>query len=387
MGIRKYFAGLVLTVMVGLSGSAAATEFDAAMTAYNTGDYSSALSDFRILAKQGHAGAQYWIGVMYNKGRGVEVDIPEAIRWYRMAAAQDYVDAIYNLSWIYGKGAGVPIDMAKVVKWTRKAADLGDAESLYSMGVFHVQGNGVPVDLKKAEYYFRKATDQNYAYAVDGLGGLYDKNPRIFDEETVAWFRNRAESGNVGVQYLLAYLILEDKRFGAGPAESVEWFRRAALQGHAGAQGMLGIFYFQGRGIEKNIGEAVKWLTAAADAGDKHSPTYLAFVNAYGLNGPIDLEKVFRLLSLSAKRGSRLAHMPLARMYYHGDGVNKDLVQAYKWFLIAERGQLNTLPRKMTFKDMTFPGDPIPDMSKHLTSEQIAKAERLAGSWRPSPTE
>ena len=53
-------------------------------TAYNRGDYATALKELRPLAEQGHAGAQYFIGYMYYKGQGVVQNGAEAVKWLRM---------------------------------------------------------------------------------------------------------------------------------------------------------------------------------------------------------------------------------------------------------------------------------------------------------------
>ena len=41
-----------------------------------------------LAADQGHALAQYAVGWLYERGRGVPEDDAEAVRWYRLAADQ-----------------------------------------------------------------------------------------------------------------------------------------------------------------------------------------------------------------------------------------------------------------------------------------------------------
>ena len=41
---------------------------------------------YRKAADQGFAGAQYQIGLLYEKGRGVQQDIAQARTWYQKAA-------------------------------------------------------------------------------------------------------------------------------------------------------------------------------------------------------------------------------------------------------------------------------------------------------------
>ena len=47
------------------------------------GDLATALREWRPLAEQGDAKAQYNLGVMYDNGKGVTQDYKEAVKWYR----------------------------------------------------------------------------------------------------------------------------------------------------------------------------------------------------------------------------------------------------------------------------------------------------------------
>ena len=77
---------------------ATAADFDAALTAYDRGDYAAALAELRPLAEQGDATAKNSLGVMYDEGHGVPQDYAEAMTWYRKAAEQGYTSAQYNLA-------------------------------------------------------------------------------------------------------------------------------------------------------------------------------------------------------------------------------------------------------------------------------------------------
>ena len=52
--------------------------FNEGWTAYNRGDYATAMREWRQLAEQGYASAQYNLGLMYRQGRGVPQDYTEA---------------------------------------------------------------------------------------------------------------------------------------------------------------------------------------------------------------------------------------------------------------------------------------------------------------------
>lgn len=63
------------------------------LEAFEKKDYAAALREWRPLADQGHAEAQFRLGRMHEKGWGVAKDHEEALRWYRMAAEQGHEQA------------------------------------------------------------------------------------------------------------------------------------------------------------------------------------------------------------------------------------------------------------------------------------------------------
>ncbi len=82
----------------------------------------TALREWRPLAEQGNANAQFFLGVMYDKGQGVRQDLREAARWFRKAAEQGVAEAQSNLGFMYGYGEGVPQDYAQAYMWYDLAA-------------------------------------------------------------------------------------------------------------------------------------------------------------------------------------------------------------------------------------------------------------------------
>ena len=135
---------------------------DKGVAAYDRGDYAAALREWRPLAKQGNANAQYNLGIMYNNGRGVPQDFAEAVKWYRKAAEQGMAEAQVNLGvmYMYYNGHGVPQDLAEAVKWNRKAAEQGDAGAQYNLGVMYDNGQGVPQDYAQAHMWFNFAASR-----------------------------------------------------------------------------------------------------------------------------------------------------------------------------------------------------------------------------------
>ena len=70
----------------------------------------TAFAGFIKLAEQGHASAQYNLGVMYAKSQGAPKDEQQAVTWFRKAAEQGDGPAQFNLGVMYALGQGVPKD-------------------------------------------------------------------------------------------------------------------------------------------------------------------------------------------------------------------------------------------------------------------------------------
>ncbi len=83
-----------LILMIGLTFvSPVQADFAAAMSAYEAGRYTDAVQEFRPLAQQGDADAQFMLGYSYALGDGVLQDYVEAHKWFNLAASQGKKDA------------------------------------------------------------------------------------------------------------------------------------------------------------------------------------------------------------------------------------------------------------------------------------------------------
>ena len=132
MKTKIIFAGLLgLAVMLPLALPAMALaspqdDFKKGLAAYLAEDYPEAVRWHRQAAEQGNAPAQYYLGLMYNLGRGVAQNYAEAVRWYRKAAEQGDAEAQYSLGDMYRQGRGVAQDYVQAHKWLNIASVLGN---------------------------------------------------------------------------------------------------------------------------------------------------------------------------------------------------------------------------------------------------------------------
>lgn len=155
-----------VALVAALSGTAHAQDFGKALAAYNAGDYATAVQEWRPLAEQGHADAQFGLGVMHYYGLGVPQDYKEAVEWYRKAAEQGHAVAQFSLGVMHYYGQGVPQDYKEAVEWYRKAAEQGDAAAQVGLGFMYSKGQGVLQDNIIAHMWYNIASANG-----EGLGG------------------------------------------------------------------------------------------------------------------------------------------------------------------------------------------------------------------------
>ena len=102
-------------------------DYQAGMDANNRGDYATALREWRPLAEQGDARAQFDLGLLYENGDGVPRDYAKAHRWYEKSAAQGGAKAQFYLGMQSAFGEGGPLDLVQAHMWYSLAAGNGHA--------------------------------------------------------------------------------------------------------------------------------------------------------------------------------------------------------------------------------------------------------------------
>jgi TPR repeat protein len=80
-------------------------------------------------ALRGDKNSEFNVGVIYERGIGVDKNETLAAQWYEKAAHEGHADAQYNLAIMYASGRGVAKDDAQAMMWLALAARQGDKEA------------------------------------------------------------------------------------------------------------------------------------------------------------------------------------------------------------------------------------------------------------------
>ena len=150
----------VLLFSLSLSISSYAADFNKGLTAAQSGDFATALKEWKPLAEEGDAVAQYNLGQMYRKGDGVPQDDKEAARLYRLAAEQGYADAQGNLGVMYVFGKGVTKDFVYAHMWGNIALMNGNERGASVRG--HVAEKMTSSQIEEAQRLARECVKKNY---------------------------------------------------------------------------------------------------------------------------------------------------------------------------------------------------------------------------------
>ena len=169
-----------------------------ALSGYPASAIGGDVDTIKRAAEQGHAEAQYNLGVMYQQGSGVPQNYVEAARWYRRAAEQGDAEAQYNLGSMYFDGLGVPVDGVEAVRWLRMAAEQGDILAQYKLGVTYLYGLvEVRKDYVEAARWSRMAAEQGDARSQIALGLMYEYGEGVPKDyvQAYAWLSLAATQG------------------------------------------------------------------------------------------------------------------------------------------------------------------------------------------------
>lgn len=146
-----------------------------------------------------------------------------------------------------------------------------------------------------------------------------------------------------------------------------------AQSGDAQSQNLLGYMMDSGLGAKQDFVSAAYWYKSAADQGLAEAKNNLGFLFEHGRGVKPDFKRATALYTDAAELGSAAARANLAMMYFEGRGVRRNLVEAYKWILLATEAKLRGSHNYREHKRK---------MVKFLKKKDVAKAEQLAKAWR-----
>lgn len=307
--------------------------------------------------------AQYQLGVIYEEGRGVNVNTREAFGLYQKAAGQGHAEADKRLSrlkkdiakiasddyWTgYKYKSGIYSDKGDAeelaLKYFRNSAELGNLDAMVELGQCYQYGLGTPIDPGQAITWYQNAAEQGSVTAQYRLGQCYDEGFGVAKDQSKAVnsYIKAASKGHVLAQRALAKYYLElvgDSR------QALFWARKAWDQGDAESAYILGMMYDMGFGVQEDDDAALAFYRQAAEKGFEEARERVKKLEKRAANEKLLKEgieyfnkkdykmAVSRFKSAADNNGE--AHYWLGYCYENGFGVEKSITEASWHYMYA----------------------------------------------------
>lgn len=136
-------------------------------------NYIQAIKFYNILLEKGNGRGAYMLGILYQKGKGVNINYPMAFNCFLKADELEFSKAPNALGLCYKNGLGVDYDPEKSIRYFEKGVKLNHTISIVNLGKIYYTGEIVQKDFNKAEKLFKKAIEFGHPTARYMLCELY----------------------------------------------------------------------------------------------------------------------------------------------------------------------------------------------------------------------
>lgn len=202
---------------------------------------------YLIAAVNGHAMAQYRLGLHYLKDQQDPLKLTQALTWLEKAAQQKVPDALYTLGRLHYYEEIKNSDFQKGSIYLIEAADLGHELAQQEFGT-------------KVLLLARAQRGEAHAQVQLGLMNLYGYGVKRNTNEAFRWFQQAADQNNPEAQYYLGWMYYYGVGTKSNNQLAANWFQKSAKQGYDKAEHQLGEMLYYGKGMRKNFDDASKWI-------------------------------------------------------------------------------------------------------------------------------
>lgn len=310
----------------------------------------------RAAAATGDIEGEFYLGRLLHLVPHAHHDWVEARLWYEKAAAQGNLWALNNLGLLAESENGAA-GQAKAVSYFRKSAEGGEIHGEGNLARCLHEGDGVVKNDAEARIWYGKAGAQGDGHSEATLGAMFwsgEGGSVDFVQARRHLERSAALEDAWGT---LNLGIFEEEGHGKppDPAAAAALYARAAQLGDAAALDRLGQLYRAGRGVPKDPAKSRGLYLRAADAGELHAWSSLGNLYMDGDGVPKSDAEAVKCFFMGAYLGEPQCENNVGAFYHHGrGGLQRDLVNAYAWFKIAEadgdptaRGNLASLDQQI----------------------------------------
>lgn len=296
----------------------------------------SGLSKYQIKADNGDPEAQFYVGVMLDRGEGCKPDPKLAAHYYKLASDAGIIPARNYLAVMYHRGRGVARDNNRAVELFLSAAEGGLPSAQYCLGLMYENGDGVEQDYAKAIDYYTKAADQGDVDACCNLAAMYfnGKGTERNLAEAAKFFKRGALQNDADCQFNYARMLYKGEGVKRNREEAGLFFKNAADRGSAEAMFCYASMIINGSLTAAEFPEEITkhYLEKASEKNHPYATLYLAMFYRAGRFGLRNPETAIDLYEKAMKLGVPEACSAYAEMLFNGEGCEPDKKKAHELF-------------------------------------------------------
>ncbi|WP_418217042.1 TIR domain-containing protein [Barnesiella intestinihominis] len=213
------------------------------------------------------------IGLIYESGLGVPLNIDLARRYYEQAAEQDETGMAYNfLGGTYMNDEETESNERKAVHYFQKAIELGNTNAMFRISYYlHNGKGGLQVDILREIELLTEASKRGNHQATYRLGLLFEDNESGMAQNlelSVKYFQLAADNGILAAINKMGELYLFGEVIPANLTKAISCFTAASEQGYGKASYWLGRLHTDGIGqLEKDTQKAMNYYRKAIEQG------------------------------------------------------------------------------------------------------------------------
>lgn len=303
------------------------------------------------------------IGLIYESGLGVPLNIDLARRYYERAAEQDETGMAYNfLGGTYMNDEETESNERKAVHYFQKAIEQGYEETREWMEQLQknlvdetITDIEIPQDksdeelykdaknaLEKAQFktayaYFSYLTQRNHAESFNELGDMYfyGRGMAINQAKALELYKKAAALDSVYGFFNVGFLYWNGPEEIQDPEQALQYLKKAAQMGYTYALSFIGDIYRTGPEELIDYAEAKRYYQKGVDVNEINAIKGMALLYLLGQGVTQNNAMGAFYLKKAADKGNAWAMYHLGRLYYYGEGIPRNPKLALDYLQMA----------------------------------------------------
>lgn len=339
---KKLILAIHFSLLLLISNICLAVTLEKAIEAYEFEEYVNAFKWLKPWANDGDPDAQYRLGLLYEKGNGVDLNTRLALKWYRLAAQDGHRAAKRRLENLRKSASNVGGTESVATQWYQDSAEEGDPEAQYNLAFMLETGWSVPVDDVEAARWYEKAAEKGVQKAQFRLSLMYLVGAGLKQSEIQGekWLRNAAKNDHPLADIIREKILDADElvKLNIDIVKVINKVRKESIKSPEKAEAIvMDAVRVAELKVAKDKAKKKKRLAKIQSIESAKNQKVRGDDEFLGASG----RKTLRWYKVKAERGLPEAQYKLGKIYEIGLEIKKDLLQAAHWFgLAAEQGHV-----------------------------------------------